>query len=194
WELLAWSRKSTIAMVNGHCFGGALIPLCACDIVITAEDATFGLSEINWGIIPGGLVSKVIRDFMRQRDAIFYAMTGRTFDGVKAVDLGLANLAVPRGRLREETELLARELMQKSPSVLAFTKQAVRAAGAMDVEHAYEYLNAKLLALRFVDTERTRQRGLEEFLDKKSYRPGFEPVERGRDPANGPLRPGNVAR
>ena len=52
--------KPTIAMVNGWCFGGAFTPLIACDLAIAAEDAMFGVSEINWGIIPGGVVSKAV--------------------------------------------------------------------------------------------------------------------------------------
>ncbi len=181
WELLAHSRKATIAMVNGHCFGGAFIPLCACDIVITAEDAVYGLSEINWGIIPGGIVSKVIADVMAHRDAMFYAMTGRTFDGVKAVEMKLANIAVPADRLREETVALARELMEKNPIVLAYTKQAVRAVRTMDTEQAYEYLRAKIQALQFMDRDGTRERGMTEFLDKKTYRPGLGPVSKSDD-------------
>ena len=176
WEILSMSRKPTVAMVNGYCFGGAFIPLCACDIVITAEEATFGLSEVNWGIIPGGIVSKVINDVMAHRDAIFYAMTGRTFDGTKAVEMKLANIAVPKARLREETVALARELMAKSPTVLAYTKQAVKAVRTMDIPQAYEYLRAKSQALQFADRKGTRERGMAEFLDNKTYRPGFQPV------------------
>ena len=181
WEILAHSRKATIAMVNGYCFGGAFIPLCACDMVVTAEDAVYGLSEINWGIIPGGIVSKVIVDVMAHRDAMFYAMTGRTFDGHKAVEMKLANIAVPGDKLREETVALARELMEKNPTVLAYTKQAVRAVKTMDMENAYEYLRAKIQALQFMDREGTRARGMEEFLDKKTYRPGLGPVSRSDD-------------
>ncbi len=181
WEILAHSRKATIAMVNGYCFGGAFIPLCACDMVVTAEDAVYGLSEINWGIIPGGIVSKVIVDVMAHRDAMFYAMTGRTFDGTKAVEMKLANIAVPGDKLREETIALARELMEKNPTVLAYTKQAVRAVKTMDMENAYEYLRAKMQALQFVDRDGTRQRGMEEFLDKKTYRPGLGPVGKSDD-------------
>ena len=181
WEILAHSRKATIAMVNGYCFGGAFIPLCACDMVVTAEDAVYGLSEINWGIIPGGIVSKVIVDVMAHRDAMFYAMTGRTFDGNKAVEMKLANIAVPGDKLREETVALAHELMEKNPTVLAYTKQAVRAVKTMDMENAYEYLRAKIQALQFMDREGTRERGMEEFLDKKTYRPGLGPVSRSGD-------------
>src|SRR2546430_8058474 len=54
WERLRWYQKVTIAMVNGWCFGGAYGPLFACDLAFCSEDAQFGLSEINWGILPGG--------------------------------------------------------------------------------------------------------------------------------------------
>ena len=52
--------KPTIAMVNGWCFGGAFTPLVSCDLAIAAEEAHFGLSEINWGIIPAGVVTKAV--------------------------------------------------------------------------------------------------------------------------------------
>ena len=178
WDILSNSRKPTIAMVNGYVFGGAFVPLSNCDIVITAEDAIYGLSEINWGIIPGGIVAKVIVDRMPFRNAMFYSMTGRTFDGVKAVAMNLADIAVPADRLRDETVNLARELMEKSPVALAFTKQALRAVVTMDMPQSYEYLMTKVQALQFRDNERTRARGMEEFLDRKSYRPGLQPVSR----------------
>src|SRR5262245_49990837 len=177
-ELLTWSRKPTIAMVNGYCYGGAFITLAACDIVIAADNATFGLSEVNWGIIPGGSVSKVFSDMVSYRNALFYAMTGRTIDGRKAVEMGIATLSVPADKLREETVTVAHELMAKSPMVLAYTKQAIRAVRDMDMEQAYEYLGAKSAALRAADPEQTRARGMREFLDEKKYRPGLGPVRR----------------
>src|ERR1700755_263615 len=51
WERLSQFPKPTIAMVHGFAFGGAFTQLCACDFAVVAEDATFGLSEVNWGII-----------------------------------------------------------------------------------------------------------------------------------------------
>ena len=179
WDLLTTSRKPSIAMVNGYCFGGAFVPLCNCDLAIAADDAIFGLSEVNWGIIPGGIVSKVIADVMTHRDAMFYAMTGRTFTGKQAAEMKLVNYSVPRAKLRAETVALANDLMEKNPMVIAYTKQAVRAVGTMDIQQSYDYLMAKINALRFVDRERTREKGMTEFLDKKTYRPGFEAVKRG---------------
>src|SRR5918911_2192577 len=102
WRTLRNFPKPTIAMVNGWCFGGAFTPLVACDLAIAADDATFGLSEVNWGIPPGGVVSKALADTVGSRDALFYIMTGRTFDGRRAAEMGLVNQSVPRERLLDE--------------------------------------------------------------------------------------------
>ena len=69
--------------------GGAFTQLCACDFAIVADEATFGLSEVNWGIIPGGLVSWNLTDMLLPRHAMYYAATGESFDGKRAVELGL---------------------------------------------------------------------------------------------------------
>ncbi|MEE2721001.1 MAG: enoyl-CoA hydratase-related protein, partial [Pseudomonadota bacterium] len=60
WELLYNYDKPTIAMVEGYCVGGAFMQLLATDFALAADDATFSLSEVNWGILPGALVSKVV--------------------------------------------------------------------------------------------------------------------------------------
>src|SRR4029077_8571928 len=53
-DLLNWSRKPSIAMVNGYCYGGAFVSLAACDIDIAADIALFGLWVMNLAIIEGG--------------------------------------------------------------------------------------------------------------------------------------------
>ena len=74
WKLLRMYTKPTIAMVNGWCFGGGFSPLVACDLAICADEATFGLSEINWGIPPGNLVSKA----MAETSSLFFVVRRRT--------------------------------------------------------------------------------------------------------------------
>ena len=93
----ARSQPSTIAMVNGYCFGGAFAIVEGCDLAIAAEEATFGLSEINFKGFPGGAVSKSLANLLRPRDALLYAMTGRRFDGKTAASIGLVILpSLPR--------------------------------------------------------------------------------------------------
>ena len=160
-------------MVNGFCFGGAFTPLIACDFAIAAEDAVFGLSEINWGIFPGGLVSRVLADAMCYRDAMYYIMTGDPFDGKKAAEMKLVNYAVPKEKLREETVKLAKKLMEKNPQVLRAAKEVYKYCRNMDYAQAEDYMGAKGVALRATDPEKGREEGMKQFLDEKTYRPGL---------------------
>ena len=173
WRMLMNYSKPTIAMVNGWCFGGAFTPLVACDLAIAAEDATFGLSEINWGIIPGGNVTRAVVATLNLRDAMYFIMTGEPFDGKRAASMGLVNEAVPADRLRARTEELAKALLGKNPTVLRAAKQAVRAVQDMPWELSDDYLMAKGVQARFLDPEGGRGKGLQQFLDEKSFRPGL---------------------
>jgi trans-feruloyl-CoA hydratase/vanillin synthase len=179
WELLTRFPKPTIAMVNGYCFGGAFTQLHAVDFVITAEDAIYGLSEVNWGIIPGGIVSWNMVQMMLPRHAMYYAATGEPFDGKRAVELGIANFAFPKDQLRAETVKMAHKLMNLNPNVLRFTKEAVRSVANMTAEQARDYLGAKQDSLARNDKEIADKRGMKQFLDEKSYRPGLGPYPRG---------------
>jgi trans-feruloyl-CoA hydratase/vanillin synthase len=173
WRRLMYYPKPTIAMVNGWCFGGAFQVLVACDLAIAAEDATFGLSEINWGIIPAGVVTKAVEQVMNQRDALYYIMTGKTFDGRKAAQMGLVNEAVPAAELRAATVALAKVLMEKNPFVLRQAKLAYKYSRGMSWDQAAEYLAAKADQSDFRDPEGGRNKGLSQFIDEKSYRPGL---------------------
>jgi len=178
WRILRTYAKPTIAMVNGWCFGGAFTPLAACDLAVAADEATFGLSEINWGIPPGSLVSRGLAETVGVRDALLYIMTGRTFDGPKAAEMRLVNWSVPRAELRSSVESLARELLEKNPVVLRAAKLGFKHAQTMSWDTAEDYLYAKLEQSQFLDRERGREQGLQQFLDEKAIRPGLETYRR----------------
>ena len=173
WRTLMHYAKPTIAMVNGWCFGGAFTPLICCDLAIADQEAVFGLSEINWGIIPAGVVSKAISTVMGDRQALYYVMTGEQFKGAKAVELGLVNEAVPADQLRKRTTELAHVLLKKNPTVLRQARIAYKYVREMHWEQAAEYLTAKSDQTHFVDPEKGRAQGLKQFLDTKTFRPGL---------------------
>ncbi|MDB5597508.1 MAG: P-hydroxycinnamoyl CoA hydratase/lyase [Hyphomicrobiales bacterium] len=179
WERIYNFRKPTIAMVEGYCVGGAFMQLLACDFAIAAEDATFSLSEVNWGILPGALVAKVVSDSVLPRHALYYACLGEAFDGHEAARIGMINFAVPKDRLEKAIEDLAEKLMKKSPEVLRATKQAMRHVRTMDFGQAYDYLAEKGKAIRANDKEDSYNTGLRQFLDEKGYKPTFEAFKRG---------------
>src|SRR5580692_10816319 len=86
--------------VNGWCFGGGYGPLYACDLAVAADEAKFALSEINWGILPGGGATKVTTDLIPMRDAMYHALTGALIDGKKASAWRLVNESVPLAQLK----------------------------------------------------------------------------------------------
>ncbi|MGH7091655.1 MAG: p-hydroxycinnamoyl CoA hydratase/lyase, partial [Stellaceae bacterium] len=178
WRRLGNFLKPTICMVNGWCFGGAFNSMISCDIAIAAEEAKFGLSEINWGIIPAGNVLKNTASVINRRNLFFYTMTGEPFDGRKAAEIGLVNEAVPLARLKARVTELANILLAKNPAALRACKQACKRVQDMSWDDAEDYLFAKLDQMRFLDPEKGREKGMSQFLDDKSYRPGLGPYRR----------------
>ncbi len=179
WNRLFTFPKPTIAMVHGYCFGGAFTQLIACDFAFAAEDATFGLSEVNWGIIPAGIVSKALVDCLGYRDYLYLAMTGKPFTAKRAEEIRLINKAVPAAQLRDETTSLARDLIKLNPEALRGTKQMLKNVRGMGTDQAADYLGAKFAELKFRDREGGYAKGIGQFIDDKSYRPGFDVYRRG---------------
>jgi len=178
WKLLRFYSKPTIAAVNGWCFGGAFSPLVACDLAIAADEAVFGLSEINWGIPPGNLVSKALADTVGHREALYYIMTGKTFTGQEAARMGLVNCSVPRVELRSAVTELAEELRTKNPVILRHAKHGFKRCRELTWEQNEDYLYAKVDQATLRDTENGRQQGLSQFLDEKSVKPGLQTYRR----------------
>lgn len=170
---LRFFPKVTIAMINGFCFGGAFGIVEGCDLAFAAEDATFGLSEINFKHFPGGVVSKALANLLRPRDALFYALTGDTFDGRQAAAIGLVNRAFPAERLREETLSIARRIAAKDPHARRATKEAYRFSLDMGWDAAMNYSAAKELELQQLQGDAWREEGIGDFL-KGRYKPGLE--------------------
>lgn len=178
WDRLSAFPKATIAMVQGYCFGGGFTPVIACDFAFAADDATFGLSEVNWGIIPGGLVAWAVTEIMGYRDAIYYSVTGEQFSGKDAAAMKFVNKSAPVERLREETMALARKLEAKSPAAVRYTKEAVRTVRRMSKDQALDYLNVKSDALKLNDPEGGRAKAMKQFLDDKVFKPGLGDFKR----------------
>jgi trans-feruloyl-CoA hydratase/vanillin synthase len=180
WVMRQWSYNAlrffprvTIAAVNGWCFGGAFMPLISCDLAIAADEAQFGLSEVNWGILPGGLVTRDIALALGYRDALYYALTGETFDGQRAKQIGLVNDSVPLSELSGAVRGLTGKLRKLNPHTLRSTKETFYHASSMDYEQATDYIAAKAAQLAGRDPERGRRKGMSQFLDTKEYKPGL---------------------
>ena len=173
WRRLRWYQKPTIAMVNGWCFGGGYGPLYACDLAVAAEEAQFGLSEINWGILPGGGASKVAVELLSFRDAMYHAITGENIDGKKAAEWRLVNEAVPADKLEQRVTELANMLLEKNPVAIKATKDAIRRVKEMTYDNAEDYLIRAQEALNQFGGVESRKEATRQFLDAKTFKPGL---------------------
>lgn len=179
WRRLRWYQKPTIAMVNGWCFGGGYGPLFACDLAFAAEEAQFGLSEINWGILPGGGATKIARELMSFRRTMYHALMGENIDGKTAAEWGLVNEALPLAKLKERVLLVAQTLLKKNPVALKATKDAVRRVGEMTYDNAEDFLVRAQEAANAFDND-GRKEGIKQFIDEKTYKPGLGSYDKTR--------------
>ena len=173
WRRLRWYQKPTIAMVNGWCFGGGYGPLFACDLAFAADEAKFALSEINWGILPGGGASKVAQELMPFRKAMYHAMMGENLTGKQAAEQGLVTESVPAGQLRDRVTQIAEALLKKEPNALRATKWAMRRMTEMTFDNAMDYLIRAQEALNGMGGLEARKEATRQFLDEKSFKPGL---------------------
>ena len=164
--------KPTIAMINGFVFGGGFSVVEGCDLAIAADEATFGLSEINFGMFPGGAVSKSLANIMHSRDALFYGMTGRTFNGKKAAEMKFVNYSVPLAQLETETMTVAKEIAGKELSALRATKDGYRFSLEMTWEASMSYTAAKEQEVFMAQKGGWLDSGIGNFL-KGEYKPGL---------------------
>jgi trans-feruloyl-CoA hydratase/vanillin synthase len=173
WERLRWYEKATIGMINGWCFGGAYGPLFACDIAVASDDAQFGLSEINWAILPGDGASKVAAELMPYRKAMYHAMMGENLTGKQAAEQGLVTESVPAGELRARVQAIADVLKKKDTQALRATKWAVRRVMEMTYDNAEDYLIRAQEALNQFGGLEARREATKQFLDEKTFKPGL---------------------
>lgn len=173
----------TIAMVNGYCFGGAMPIVASCDLALAAEEATFGLSEVNFGGIPAGPVAKAMGEILHERDALWYMFLGEPFDGRAAAQMKLVNKAVPLARLKEETWSVAGALSKKNREALRLTKELFWHSRGMEHDAALAYANAKVRELTYLQKGEWIEQGIGQFL-KGEYRPGLSDYQRkpGEEP------------
>jgi cyclohexa-1,5-dienecarbonyl-CoA hydratase len=124
--------RSTVAMpsialaaVRGHCLGGGLELAAACDLVVAAEDATFGQPEIDLACFPP-VASALYPSLVGAKRAAEIVLTGRRLTAAEARDIGLVNAVVPAGRLDDEVARWADALAGKSRAALAIAKRSLR--------------------------------------------------------------------
>jgi len=106
--------KPTIAAVNGYCLGYGLTAASACDFVVAADDAQFGMPEVRLGV-PTIVGAMRLPRRLNMQHALELLLTGDRIDADRALEIGLAWKVVPRADLLGEARALADRLCQGAP-------------------------------------------------------------------------------
>jgi enoyl-CoA hydratase len=130
-------HKPLIAAVEGYAVGGGCELALACDLVVAAETATFGLPEVRWGRLAGaGGVVRLPRQ-IPYHHAMELVLTGAMIDAERADRLGLVNRLVPEGQALEIAIGLAEEIARNPPLAVRAAKEAVRESAEQSFERAW---------------------------------------------------------
>jgi len=164
-KTLVASRKVSIAAVRGHCLGGGAELAMVCDLVVTAEDATWGFPEISLGCFPP-VAATALAALVGQKRASELILTGRTFTGRDAERFGLANYAVRPTQVIGKVGDLITQLMKLSPAALSVTKKAIYAWDSMHFDKGLA--RAEKTYLEDLMKTDDAHEGIAAFLEKRS--------------------------
>ncbi|HVK86551.1 MAG TPA: enoyl-CoA hydratase-related protein [Kofleriaceae bacterium] len=162
--------KPIIAMVNGHALAGGLGLMVACDLVVAAETAEFGTTEIAVGLWPMMITAELTRSVGR-KTVLEMMLTGRRLSSAEALAAGLVNRVVPAAELEARTDALAAEIAERSPAAMRLGLLAFYASQDMEFEPQLMYLERELGRVLALEDA---AEGIAAFLGKR------KPVWKGR--------------
>lgn len=161
--------KPLIAAVNGAAVGGGLELVMACDLVVAAEHARFGLPEVKRGLYPAG-GGTLLSNRIPQALALEMGLTGRLVGAERAAQAGLVNQVVPAADVLVAASALATEVAANGPLGVQLTKRLMRRA----VDHGSDAGRATPEENRAVFRSEDAREGSAAFMEKR------DPTFRGR--------------
>jgi methylglutaconyl-CoA hydratase len=153
-----------IGRVQGAALGGGAGLCAVCDVVVAAEDAVFGFTEVKLGIIPAVISPFVLVKIGRSAARELF-LTGARFSAKRAQAIGLAHAVVPAGELDATVDAYVKELLTSAPEALAAAKALIPEVARRGPGEATA-LTAEAIARRRVASE--GQEGLRAFLEKRT--------------------------
>jgi enoyl-CoA hydratase/carnithine racemase len=163
-------KKPVIASVKGYALANGAGLVFACDLAVAAEDAKFGTTAINVGLICLGPAVPMVRSLGRKK-TLEMVLTGDIISAAEAERLGLIHKVVPAEELEASTIKLAAKLAKKSPLAVQIGKTGIYGMSDTPYHQALDYMDELFASL--CSTEDARE-GIEAFQEKR------KPVWKGR--------------
>ena len=158
------SAKPIICAANGTAVAGGLEIALACDLIVAAEHARFGLSEVKVGLLAttGGLI-RLSRDIPR-KIAMEMCLTGTLINAERAKEIGLVNYVVPADQVMEKALELANTIAANAPISLRLTKELFHVSPQISVEDAQRFCDR---CWDYIEKTEDAKEGPQAFLEKR---------------------------
>jgi enoyl-CoA hydratase/carnithine racemase len=157
----------TVAAVAGFALGGGTELALACDLVVAADDATFGLPEVRLGLVPAGGGTQLLARRVGRSAARDLVLTGRRVGAAEALALGLADRVVPADEVRAAATALAAEIAANAPTAVRMAKWALEVGADLPLEAAMEVEDQ---AWRRAVESDDRREGIAAWVEKREPR------------------------
>ena len=164
WETIRRVRKPVIAAVAGHAMGGGCELALACDLIVAAESARFGLPEIRLAMLPGAGGTQRLPRAIGKAKAMDLCLSARVLDAAEADRYGLVSRVVPDEHLHDAAIALATTIAGYSLPALMAIKDSVNRAYESSLTEGIGYERRQLHA-RFASDD--AHEGMRAFLDKR---------------------------
>ena len=159
--------KPIVAAVNGYCLGGGMTLLFATDIRVAASHATFGLSEVKRGIVPGNGGTQRVLDQLPWAIGMEMLLTGDPVDAETAARWGLVNKVVPAAELMDTARDYARRIAANAPLAVQAAKELAIRARDTDINTG---LRMEQSMNRLLSTSEDVKEGTSAFAEKRKAR------------------------
>ncbi|MBI5326087.1 MAG: enoyl-CoA hydratase/isomerase family protein, partial [Ignavibacteriae bacterium] len=155
--------KPTIARINGPAIGGGVGLMSVCDILVSADSATFGLSEVKIGLVPA-VISPFVIDRIGHANTRELFITGERINAHRALEIGLVNKVVPNHEIDKTVNEVIQQILANGPEAIKTVKELIFKVPHMDFPEVTDY-TAELIAKLRVSPE--GQEGMSAFLEKR---------------------------
>lgn len=156
--------KPTVAAVRGLALGGGLEFMLTSDIRIAGDNATFGLPEINLGIMPGGGATQRWLRNATICTAKYYAFTGDFFNAQTALSMGMINMVVPTAEVIDKAVKVAKKIAKKPPLALRELKQNINNSMSVDLKTG---LRAEQTSWSMLFASEDQKEGMQAFMENR---------------------------
>jgi len=156
--------QTTVARVQGPIYGGGVGVVAACDIAIGSSEATFCLSEVRLGIVPG-MISPYVLRAIGERTARRYFQTAEVFNADEAHRIGLLHEVVAPDALDERVAKMLKQLKSAAPGARSIAKKLAGDIAGRPIDEALMSETAQLIA--DVRAKPEAREGLTAFLEKR---------------------------